>query len=361
MILIAKPLIGEEEKKAVMEVLSSGMLIQGSKVEEFEQKFAKFIGVKYAITTSSGTTALHLALLASGIKGGDEVITTPFTFISTANSILFCKAKPVFVDIDERTFNIDPGKIEEKITEKTKAILPVHLYGQPANMDPIIEIAEEHDLMIIGDAAQAHGARYNGKMVGSLADMGCFSFYPTKNMTTGEGGMITTNDDKIAEIAKCIRNHGSLSKYNYSCLGYNYRMTDIAAAIGIEQLKKLDKFNKDRKENAEYLNKGLVDMDGVEIPYVLPGVEHVYHQYTIKCQGRDELARHLEKNGIGFGIYYPKPLHWYPHLKKFGDKNLRIAEEVAKKVISLPVHPSVEKKDLDEIIGTIEEYVEGCG
>lgn len=355
MIPIAKPLIGKEEKKAVMEVLSSGMLIQGSRVERFERDFANYIGVKRAVATSSGTTALHLALLAAGIKKGDEVITTPFTFIATANSILFCGAIPIFVDIDERTFNLDASKIEEKISEKTKAIIPVHLYGQPCDMDSIVEIAEEHDLLVIGDAAQAHGAKYKGKRVGSIADLECFSFYPTKNMTTGEGGMITTNDDEIVRTARVIRNHGSIERYEYSRLGYNYRMTDIAAAIGIQQLKKLDRFNRARMENVEYLTRELSDMEGIETPYCRPEVEHVYHLYTIKCRGRDELAGYLEKNGIGYGIYYPEPLYRYPHLKKFGSE-LSIAEKTSKEVISLPVHPSIDKKDLDRIIEAIKEW-----
>ncbi len=294
-------------------------------------------------------------MLAAGIKKGDEVITTPFTFIATANSILFCGAIPIFVDIDERTFNLDASKIEEKISEKTKAIIPVHLYGQPCDMDSIMEVAEEHDLLVIGDAAQAHGAKYKGKRVGSIADLECFSFYPTKNMTTGEGGMITTNDDEIARTARVIRNHGSIERYEYSCLGYNYRMTDIAAAIGIQQLKKLDRFNRARMENAEYLTRELSDMEGIETPYCRPEVEHVHHLYTIKCRGRDELAGYLEKNGIGYGIYYPEPLYRYPHLKKFGSE-LSIAEKTSKEVISLPVHPSIDKKDLDRIIEAIKEW-----
>ncbi|HEC89506.1 MAG TPA: DegT/DnrJ/EryC1/StrS family aminotransferase, partial [Thermoplasmatales archaeon] len=241
MISIARPLLGEEEKKAVVDVLNSGMLASGPKVEEFEKRFAEFVGVKYAVATTSGTTALHLALLSLSVGTGDEVIIPSFSFIATANSVLFCNAKPVFCDVNPKTFNIDVEKIESLITDKTKAIMPVHLYGQPADMKPILEIAEKHDLYVIGDAAQAHGAEYDGRRVGSFGDVECFSFYPTKNMTTGEGGMITTNIEEIAERARSIRNHGREKTkwgYEHNRLGYNYRMTDIAAAIGLEQLKK---------------------------------------------------------------------------------------------------------------------------
>jgi len=358
MIPIAKPLIGEEEKEAVIEVLESGMLASGPKVEEFERKFANFVGVKYAVATSSGTTALHLALLSLGIKKGDEVIVPSFSFVATANAVLFCNAKPVFCDIDSRTFNIDPEKIEKLITNKTKAIIPVHLYGQPADMKPILEIAEKYNLYVIGDAAQAHGARYNGRMVGSFGDAECFSFYPTKNMTTGEGGMIITNNEEIAEMAYSIRNHGREKTrwgYEHNRLGYNYRMTDIAAAIGIEQLKKLPKFNEMRRKNAQYMNKELQEVNEVEIPYVIKNVEHVYHQYTIKCKNREKIIENLRKNDIGFGIYYPKPLHFYKHLRKFAHKDLKNSEEIANKVLSLPIHPSLKKEDLEKIANVIKK------
>src|SRR3989304_8088785 len=238
MIHIASPLIGEEEKKAVEEVRSSGMLAQGPKVRELEEAFSRYIGSGHAIAANNGTTALHAALLACGIKRGDEVITTPFSFIATANTILYCGAKPVFADISEKTFNIDPEKIKDKITKKTKALLIVHLYGLPCEMKGILEICEEHNLRLIEDACQAHGAEYKGKKVGSFGDAACFSFYPTKNMTTGEGGMIKTNDMEVAEKAMLLREHGSKVRYHHEILGYNYRMTAIASAIGIEQLKR---------------------------------------------------------------------------------------------------------------------------
>lgn len=353
MIPIAKPLLGEEEQRAVAKVLDSGMIACGPKVEEFEKQFATFVGAKHAIATTSGTTALHLALLSVGVTRGDEVILPSFSFIATANSVLFCDGFPVFCDVNSKTFNIDVEKIEELITERTKAIMPVHLYGQPADMKPIVEIAEKHGLHVIGDAAQAHGAKYDGKMIGSFGDFECFSFYPTKNMTTGEGGMITTNDDKIAERLYSLRNHGrekTKCGYEHGRLGYNYRMTDIAATIGIEQLKKLPQFNKKRREHARYFNKKLAGIEGVEIPYVLETAEHVYHQYTLKCKERESLIQRLKNNEVGYGIYYPKPLHFYSHLKQYVHNELTNSETLVKKVLSLPVHPALNNQDLETII-----------
>ncbi|MCG2827545.1 MAG: DegT/DnrJ/EryC1/StrS family aminotransferase, partial [Thermoplasmatales archaeon] len=328
------------------------MLAQGEKVKEFEEKFAEYIGVKHAVATSNGTTALHLALLASGVKSGDEVITTPFTFISTATSILFCGAKPVFADINPGTFNIDPEKIEKMITGKTKAILPVHLYGQSCEMDRIMEIAEKHALVVVEDACQSHGAEYHHKKVGGIGDAGCFSFYPTKNMITGEGGMVTTNDEGLAEKIRTLRNHGQKERYNYAMVGYNFRMTDIAAAIGIEQLKKLDGFNDRRRGNAGFLSEQLNDV--VETPYVLPDVKHVFHQYTIKTDKRELLKENLKKEGIGFGIYYPEPLHFYEPLKRYGNDDLKNAENLCKNVLSLPVHPGLSEEDLEKIVQLIK-------
>lgn len=240
---IAKPIIGEEEINNVVEVLKSGMIAQGPKVEEFEKKFAEWVGADYGIAVNSGTAALHVALLSCGVGAGDEVITTPFTFIASGNSILYTGAKPVFADIDLKTYTINPDSIEKLITENTKAILPVQLYGQSANMDRINEIAEKYGLAVIEDAAQAHGATCNGQKVGSIGDMACFSFYPTKNMTTSEGGIITTNDEDLADNAKIFRAHGASVRYHHSEIGYNFRMTDISAAIGLAQLNKIDGFN----------------------------------------------------------------------------------------------------------------------
>ena len=357
MIRIASPLIGNEEIKAVREVLKSGLLAQGPKVKEFEERIAEYIGVKYGIATSSGTTALHTALLAAGIKPGDEVITTPFTFIATANSILYCNAKPVFADIDEKTFNINPDEIEKKITEKTKAILPVHLYGQPADMERILEICETHNLLLIEDAAQALGAEFNNKKVGSFGICAIFSFYPTKNITTGEGGMIVTNDENLAERCRKIRNHGEYQRYFVDSLGYNYRMTDIAAAIGLTQFRKLEKFNKKRIKNAKFLTKHLKDIEEIEVPFVDKRVKHVFHQYTIKTSRRDELKEFLEKRGIQAVVYYPLPIHKQKFYQDLGYKEtLPVAESIALKVLSLPVHQNLKKEDLEFIVESIREF-----
>ena len=356
MIPISKPLLGKEEENLVLEVLRSGKLAQGEKVEEFEKEFAKYIGVKHAVATNSGTSALHTALIACGIGKGDEVITTPFTFIASVNSIVFCNAKAIFVDIEEETFNINAKLIEEKITKKTKALMPVHLYGNPCDMEAVKAIAKKHNLRIIEDACQAHGAEINGKKIGSF-DIGCFSFYPSKNITTGEGGMITTDDDEIAEKSRMLRNHGSKVRYYHELIGYNYRMTDISAAIGIAQLKKLDSFNKKRIENAQYLTKKLSKLNWLITPKVKKGCKHVFHQYTIRIIGknRNEVAKFLQDKGIGNSIYYPVPATMqkiYQNLKI----KMPVSEKLAKEVLSIPVHPALTKNDLDFIIKVFGEF-----
>ncbi|WP_409198434.1 DegT/DnrJ/EryC1/StrS family aminotransferase [Methanobrevibacter acididurans] len=358
-ISIAKPIIGDEEINAVIDVMKSGMIAQGPKVKEFEEKFAEYVGAKYGVATNSGTAALHVAMLSAGLKPGDEVITTPFTFVATGNSVLYTGAKPVFVDIDPKTYTLDPSKIEEAITENTKAILPVQLFGQSADMKPICDIAKDNDLIVIEDAAQAHGAKYNGdEKVGSIGDMGCFSFYPTKNMTTSEGGMITTDNEELAKKSRIYRAHGSSVKYKHDVIGYNFRMTDIGAAIGLEQLKKIDSFNEKRINNAKYLTEGLKDLKGITTPFVREGSKHVFHQYTIRvsAQKRDEWVEFFNENGIGNGIHYPIPLYEQPLYEKLGYKqDLPVTKEIASTVISIPVHPSLTTQDLDTIIKVVRE------
>ena len=352
MIPIAKPWIDKEEEQAVVNVLRSGNIAQGKVVEDFENQFANYIGTKYAIAVNSGTAALQIALMSAGIKPGDEVITSPFSFIATANSILFCGAKPVFVDIDEETYNINPDLIKEKITNKTKAILPIHLYGNPCKMDELMEISKKHSLFIIEDAAQAHGAEYQSKKVGSIGDAGCFSFYATKNMTTSEGGMITTNSKDIFEKARLIRNHGSLIRYYHQILGYNFRMTEICAAIGIEQLKKLDKFNKVRVSNATFLSSKLEGK--YAIPKITNNSSHVFHQYTIGTKNRAEVIKRLEFGQIGYAIFYPLPIHKQEFYQNLGYRdNLPISERSSNEVLSLPVHPKLSQEDLDHIVKII--------
>ena len=354
---IAKPIIGDKEIENVVEVLKSGMIAQGPKVEEFEQKFAEWVGADYGIAVNSGTAALHTALLACDIGEGDEVITTPFTFIASGNSIVYTGARPVFADIDLKTYTLNPEKIEGLITENTKAIMPVQLYGQSANMDRINEIAELYGLIVIEDAAQAHGATCNGKKVGSIGDMSCFSFYPTKNMTTSEGGIITTDDEDLAEAARIFRAHGASIRYHHGEIGYNFRMTDIAAAIGLAQLEKIDEFNDKRIANAEYLNQGLKDVDGVVTPYCAYGSKHVYHQYTILVEkgDRDDWVDIINDCGVGTGIHYPIPLYNQPIYRSLGlDGDCPNAEFAADNVISLPVHPSLTKEDLDLVIEAVK-------
>jgi dTDP-4-amino-4,6-dideoxygalactose transaminase len=358
MIPISVPLLGEEEKRAVLEAIDSGQLAQGKRVKAFEEAFADACGVRHAIATSSGTTALHTAVLAHGIGPGDEVITTSFTFIASANAALFAGARPAFVDIDERTYNIDPGRIEAAISPRTKAILPVHLFGNPCDMEAIMDIAAKHGLVVIEDACQAHGATAGGRKVGSFGT-GCFSFYPTKNMTTAEGGIITTNDDELADRARLIRSHGQRERYYHEMIGYNFRMTEIQAAIGLVQLGRLEEFNLARRAHAEYLTARL---RGVIVPTETPGCKHVYHQYTVRVpnprtergaeyRGRDELANHLREHGIGTMIYYPVPVHKQVAYQRLGyQDHLPLAEQASREVLSLPVHPSLTQEELNKIV-----------
>jgi len=356
MISIAKPLIGAEEKQAVMDVLDSGMLAQGPRVKAFEEAFAAMCGVKHAVATSSGTTALHVALLAHGIAPGDEVITSAFTFIASANSVLFTGARPVFVDIDPVTFNLDPAKIEAAITPRTKAIMPVHLFGLTCDMAPIMEIAARHHLVVLEDACQSHGAEYQGQRAGSF-ETGAFSLYPTKNITSAEGGMITTNDDVIAEKCRVIRQHGMRRRYYHDELGFNFRMTDLHAAIGLAQLAKLERFNAARSANAAYLSANL---KGVITPAVPTGYRHVFHQYTIRVEDgqRDALAQHLTANGVGNMVYYPVPIHQQTfYVNELGyDVRLPETERAAAEVLSLPVHPALSQADLETIVAAVNSF-----
>lgn len=353
MIPIAKPIIGKDEEKAILEVIASGQLVQGPKVHEFEARFAELCGVEHAVATSSGTTALHIAMLAHQIGPSEEVITSPFSFIASANCVLYVGARPVFVDIEPDFFTIDPAKIEERITPKTRAIIPVHLYGQACDMDAIVEIAQKHHLAIIEDACQAHGATYKGRPIGSFGTA-CYSLYATKNMTTIEGGMLVTNDPQIAERARLIRNHGSPKTYQHVMLGYNMRMTDLVAAVGLVQLKKLKEWNSIRRANAAYLSEKLSKIKGVVMPKVRADAEHVFHQYTIRIPERDNAAQKLREKGVGVGIHYPMPIHKQPLYQDLGYCDvLPVAEAACQEVLSLPVHPSLTRDDLDYIVQAV--------
>ncbi|MEM2541354.1 MAG: DegT/DnrJ/EryC1/StrS family aminotransferase [Candidatus Methanomethylicia archaeon] len=361
MIPIAKPIIDDDEIEAVVRVLRSGMIAQGREVYDFEREFAGYVGVKHAIAVSSGTAALDIALKALNIGEGDEVITTPFTFIASANSILFQKAKPIFADIDSKTFNLDPNSVNECITSKTKAILVVHLYGQPADMKAFTEIAEDNNLVLIEDCAQAHGAEFSGRMVGSFGHVAVFSFYTTKNITTGEGGMIVTGSDEIAWRARLLRDHGQAEKYYHIELGYNFRMTNIQAAIGRVQLKKLNLLNEIRSRNAKLLTSGISRIKGLTPPYVDSRVKHVWHQYVVRVEndfklGRNELAEHLRLKGIETSIHYPMPIHWQPLYQKLGYPRSICpnAIDASMKVLSLPVHPLLREDELKYIVNVLE-------
>jgi len=351
---IAKPQLGEEEKAAVVAVLESGMLAQGGRVAEFEARFAELCGVKHAVAVASGTAALWLTLLAHEIGSGDEVITTPFSFIASSNCALFVGARPVFVDIEPDTCLIDASAIEARITERTRAILPVHLYGQPCDMAAIMKIAGRHNLIVVEDACQAHGATFEGQPVGSFGT-GCFSFYPTKNMTTGEGGIVTTNDDSLAERLRLLRNHGQSQRYRHDILGYHFRTTDIQAAIGLAQLEKLPAWNEQRVANARYLSERL---QGVRVPVVRANRRHVFHQYTIRVSGdRQALQDHLSEYSVGTAIHYPHPIHHQPLYRSLGyDDVLPEAEAASREVLSLPVHPALSQSDLDRIVGAVNGF-----
>ena len=353
---IAKPLIGEAEKAAVMAVLESGMLAQGKRVAEFEARFAELCQVKHAVAVASGTAALWLIMLAYEIGPGDEVITTPFSFIASSNCILYVGAKPVFVDVEPDTCLLDATAIEAQLTERTRAILPVHLYGQPCDMAPLMELAERHNLILIEDACQAHGATYHGRPAGSFSTS-AFSFYPTKNMTTGEGGIVTTNDDALAEKMRVLRNHGQTERYRHDVLGYHFRSTDLQAAIGLAQLDRLVEWNAQRVANAAYLSERL---RGVQTPVVRDGRTHVFHQYTIRVPAhlRDALQAHLRELGIGTAIHYPLPIHQQPLYRSLGYMDdLPHAQTAAQTVLSLPIHPALSRSDLDRMVEGVNGFL----
>lgn len=353
MIPIASPQLGSEEREAVDRVLQSGIIAQGPEVAKFEDEFAKMCGVKYAVATSNGTTAGHLVMIASGISPGDEVITTPFTFFATASVIIMAGAKPVFVDVEEDGFCLDPNQVESAITEKTKAIQPVHLYGELADMPSLVEISDKNNLVLIEDSAQAHSAdSWEGK-AGSFGNAGWFSFYPTKNMTTSEGGIITTNSEGLSSHCKVLRAHGMTAQYQHTEFGYNYRMTDISAAIGRVQLTKLDKFNSRRREIADKYNTSLSKY--VKVPENRRG--HVFHQYTILCNQRDELKEHLSQKGVGSGIYYPTLLYNYAPMSEF-EADCPNAKRLTELSLSLPVHPGLSDSDVSKVIDSVISFFE---
>lgn len=350
--------IGKEIEENVIKVLRSGSYILGENVKNLESEMAKYCGVKNVVSCANGTDALQLALRALDIGEGDEVITVAFTFVATTESVGVVGAKPVFIDINPDTFNLDASLLESKITPKTKAIIPVHLYGQPADMDVIMSTAKKYNLYVIEDCAQAIGAEYKGKKVGSFGDIGCFSFFPTKNLGAfGDGGMMTTNSDFLAKRLTALRNHGGAVRYYHDELGLNSRLDEIQAAILRVKAKHIDTWNKKRRENAHRYNELLKNVEGVVTPKELDGTTCVYHQYTIQVPNRDEVHKYLQEQGVGAMIYYPVPLHLQKLHANLGGKegDLPITEAKTKVVISLPMFPELTEAEQKQVVQTIKE------
>ncbi len=360
LIPIARPVLGEEEKAAILRVLESGFLVQGERVAELEALFARFVGTEHAVATHAGTSALHSALHALGVGPGDEVILPAITFFSCAAMVAALGAAPVVVDVREDDYNLDPDAAREALTSSTRGIMPVHLYGQPAPMRPLLDLAEDRGLFVLEDACQAHGARYGPDRVGSLGVAGCFSFYPSKLMTTGEGGMVVTDDEEVASRCRKFRNHGAVTKYRHESLGYNYRMTDLAAALGIEQLKKIDGFVEARTRNAAFLSRSLRDIDGLRIPEVLSGNTHVWYQYILRVTEtfpvtRDQVVAKLAAQGVQARPSYPMPIHRQEAYRPLGRAAPTVvAETVLPQLLELPVHPSLSPSDLKTITASFE-------
>lgn len=352
MIPAARPLVGDDERKAVDAVLASGGLAQGPQVAAFEQEFAAIVESRRCVAVNSGTSALHMALIALGVRSGDEVIVPSFTFAATANAVRLAGGTPVFVDIDERTFCMDPAAVLAALTPRTRVLMPVHLYGHPADMTRLGAIADQHGLLILEDAAQAHAAQWEGRSVGAWGDAAAFSFYPTKNMTSGEGGMVTTGSADVARTVQLLRNQGMEKRYHNEIVGFNTRMSDIHAAIGRVQLQKLPGWTATRQENASWLTEHL---EGVITPYVDDRAVHVYHQYTIRVPGhdRDAFVAALAERGVGSGVYYPVPVHALP---SFGMQlDLPATAAAAAEVVSLPVHPALSAQDRETIAQAVNE------
>jgi perosamine synthetase len=373
----ARQWIDDDDIEAVVKVLKSDFLTTGPNIDEFEKRIAEYVGAKYAVAFSNGTAALHGACFAAGIGEGDEVITTPMTFVASANCILYQRGKAVFADIDDKTFNISPEKIDQLITEKTKAIIPVNFAGQPSNLDEILEIAQKHHLVVIEDAAHALGASYKGRKVGSISDMTMFSFHPVKHITTGEGGIITTNNKNYYKKLIQFRSHGITRDpfllsdnhgpwyYEMHNLGQNYRMTDIQAALGISQLKKLDEFIKVRKEFVSIYNHAFKEMDAVQIPYQENDRESSWHLYILRLNlrklsvGRKKIFEALQAENIGVNVHYI-PVYLHPFYQNLGySKGLcPIAEKIYEEIITLPLFPAMKEKDVMEVIEAVKKVID---
>jgi len=364
-ISLSDPYITDEDVMAVAKAVKEKRLSQGEYVEKFEEEFANYVGVKHAIAVCNGTAALHVALAAINLGQNDEVVLPSFSFVATANSVLYQKSKPVFADIHPLTYNIDPNDIGKKITHNTKAILPVHYAGQPADMDPICEIAERYGVYVLEDAAEAHGALYRGRKVGDLGDLACFSFYPNKNMTTCEGGMITTNNDGLAEKMRMLRSHGQDKRYHHVILGYNYRMSDVHAALGLVQLKRLDWVVEKKVEKAKYYDREIEEMfgDDIRTPHVASYASHVYMFYAVRFNNRkirDEVMVELEKKEIETRIAFPS-IHLQPlYQDLFGHKMgfLQVTEDVSDTILCLPIYPHITQEEQEYVLSVLGDVFE---
>lgn len=374
MIPYGRQTIEEDDIQAVVDVLRSNYLTTGPKIAEFEKMVADYVGAKYAVAISNGTSALHATCFAAGIKPGDEVITTPLTFAASANCVLYCGGTPVFADVDPKTYNIDPEDIRRKITDKTKAIIAVHLAGQPCDMDEIHKIAKEHDLLVIEDGAHALGSVYKGKKVGTLSDMTTFSFHPVKPITTGEGGMIVTDNEEFYQKMMLFRSHGITRDENLMTrndgpwfyqqldLGYNYRITDIQCALGCSQMKKLDRFLALRKEIVARYNEAFADCENIIIPYQLPETESGWHLYIVQVKNCDrrKVFEALREHGIAVNVHYI-PVYLHPYYQEHGYKDVhcRNAEEVYSHIISLPLYPTLTEEQQQYVIETLKYVING--
>jgi len=353
---ISRPEIGPAEEQAVLEVLRSGKLSMGPRTEAFEHAWAELCGVRHAVLMANGTVTLEALLRCLHIGSGDEVVTVSFSFNATASAVMQTGARPVFVDIRESDFTIDPELVEAAITPRTKAIMPVHLFGLVADMAPLVEISTRRDLLLIEDAAQAHGARYEGRMAGSFGPA-MFSLYATKNLMTGEGGLATTDDGELAERIRLYRNHGMSQRYRHTTLGTNFRPTELTAALGLAGLAALDDRNERRRRNAAFLSRELADY---HVPSVPKGRDHVWHQFTMRFPGeRDHVAAGLAERGVGTMIYYPVPIHRQPYLRRLMPEleglSLPVTEQAAQEVLSLPVHPTLAQVELETIVAAVRE------
>ncbi len=360
---LGRPEMTDEMIEAAASALRNERLVMGESVKKFEEEFARFTGTKYAISCSSGTNALQLAMIAAKVCG-KEVLTTPFSFIATANAVIEAGAKPMFADSSDRDYNLDPIKVVKAIRESTAGVLPVHLYGNPTDMDPLVEVCRKKRLLLVEDACQAHGAVYKGKRAGSIGDVGCFSFYPTKNMTVGgDGGMVTTNDDKLVKEISKLRDCGRVSRYIHDVVGYTSRLNSCNAAIGRVQLRNLEKYNERRRELAKLYSHELNGLEQVALPPMGDKeITPVFHLYVIRCQQRDELAKHMESKGIEVGIHYPVPIHLQPiYRQMYGYKegDFPVSEMLSNHLMSLPIFPALKESDVKEVCAVIKEFYWG--